>query len=168
MRCFTISLLHLSIGIGFTFSLVFGAALTMLMLFHGSGDNLALNRPIPDWGWGGGAAIAWASTLFWWSCWRCLPAVKPKPLFPSLERSLQKPASPAGIIISTIGVLSGFYLMLGEGLKLLVHTAGASWPHFLWWALIAVSNGFWAFSSWKQWRRKRQAKTFTGGFYGKD
>lgn len=165
MKRFAIGTLRLLIGIGFTFSLVLGVVLTMLALFNGSGGNLVLNRPDPDWGWGGGAAIAWASTLFWWFCWRCLPAVKPKPLFPSLEYSLQKPVSPVSIIIPILGVLCGFYLMLGEGLKLLIHTAGASWLHFLWVSSMAVSNGFWAFSGWKQWRRKKQARTSAGRFY---
>ena len=160
-----LSLLRLFIGIGFTFSLVAGVVLTMLMVFHGSGDSLVLNRPGPDWGWGGGAAIAWALTRFWWICWRSLPAVKPAGLFLPLERSLQNSSSPAGILVSILGTLCGFFLMLDEGPKLLAHTAGASWPHFLWASSIAVSSGYGAFSSWKQRCRERQAIKFTGKFY---
>ncbi len=166
MKRIALGLLRLLIGVGFTFSLVFGVALTMLTLFHGFGDNLILNRPGPDWGWGGGAATAWALTVFWWVCWRCLPPVKQKQLFPSLENLIQKPASPASIIIFVLGALCGCYLMLGEGLKLLVHAAGASWPHFLWVSSIAVMNGLRAFSGWKQWCGKKQAKSFTDKFYG--
>ena len=61
--------LRLLIGLGFTFSLMAGVTLSLLTLFSGSGDSLVLNRPGlerpgPDWGWGGGAAIARALTLF--------------------------------------------------------------------------------------------------------
>lgn len=160
-----ISLLRLLIGIGFTFSLVLGATLTMLALFHGPGDNLVLNRPSPDWGWGGGAAIAWALTLFWWICWRCLPAVKPAGLFLPLERSLQKSPSLFGIILSAIGTTACICFALGLGLRLAAHMAGASWPYFLYWCFLAVTNGFGTLSGWKQWRSRRRTKTFVNRFY---
>ncbi len=166
MKRIALGFLRLLIGVGFTFSLVLGATLTMLALFHGPGDNLVLNRPGPDWGWGGGAAAAWALTLFWRICWRCLPAVKPAGLFAPLERSVQKPAFLANIIIPILATLSGCYFMLGEWLKLLVHAAGASWLHFLWGSLVALINGSAAFSRWKQWRRERQTRIFTEKFYG--
>lgn len=162
IRKAALNLLRLLIGVGFTFSLVFGATLTMLMLFDGNGNHLILNRPGPDWGWGGGAAIAWVLTLFWWVCWRCLPAVKPRPLFPPLKYSPQKPAFQVVIIIPILAVLCGCYLMLGDGLELLVHTAGASWLHFLWVSSITVANGFWAFAGWRQWGRERQKITVNG------
>ena len=87
-RSLGMSILRLLIGLGFTASLVFGVILTMLTLFHGSGGDLVLNRPSLDWGWGGGAAAAWALTVFWWLCWRSLPPVKPTRMFPTLERGL--------------------------------------------------------------------------------
>ena len=158
-------LLRVLIGVGFTFSLVLGVALTMLTLFSSTGNNLVLNRTSLDWGWGGGAAVAWASTLFWWFCWRCLPAVKPTLLFPSLERSQQKPASIFSILISAMITMACLCFVTGTGFRLATHATGASWPQFLCWSLLTVSNGWWTFLGWKQWQRKKQTKLFVDKFY---
>ncbi len=150
-----LSLLRFLIGIGFTFSLVGGVTLTMLTLFTGTGNNLVWSRSGPDWGWGGGAAIAWALTLFWWLCWRCLPAAKPTRLFPALEDSLHKSSSLTSLFMSVIGMLCGLYLMLGAGLSLAVHAAGSSWLQHAYYALLTAFNGGWTVSVLRQRKAKR-------------
>ncbi len=160
-----LNLLRLLIGVGFTLSLVSGVTLTMLMLFDGNGNHLVLSRTGLHSDSVVGAAIAWALTLFWWICWRCLPAVKPMRLFPMLERLVQKPPSLFGSIIWTVITTACICFTLGLGLQLAAHAPGATWTQFIYWCFITVTNGQYAFSGWKQWRRKRQAELFKDKIY---
>ena len=150
-----ISLLRLLIGIGFTFSLVLGVTLTLLTFCDGSDNTLMLSRTGLDWGWGGGAAIAWALTLFWWLCWRCLPAVKPtKPFFLlSKGTGFSKGAESRGMTIVT--ALLTTPLLASATYHLVMHRQTHEW---LWVFVYGVA----ATSSWSQlfqdWRSKRQER----------
>ncbi len=147
-----IGFLRLLIGLGLTFSLVAGVTLTLLTLFSGSGDNLVLNRPGPDWGWGGGAAIAWALTVFWWLCWRLLPPIQPTQISVLLNKWAGRPLGPWTATI--VSVLS-FFLLLDAGAKLALHSIEANWIYFGAWVLVTIVNGSSAVSAWRQQRLKR-------------
>ncbi len=160
-----IGVLRLLIGIGFTFSLVIGVTLTLLTLCDSPGGNLTLSQTGPHWEWSIPAVTGLGLTLFFWLCWRLLPAVKPTQAFPTIERSFQIP----GVVIACgfCGFLLKTFEAIEMGSRLFLHAPGGSEIYFAYYLLGAVCDGLLLGSAWKQQKAKASSKAYSEQWYAR-